>query len=168
MNIKKDIFENNAHPFTVPEGYFDSFQDRIMNRIQTEERCGFNFVEGCAVRVEGLTSLRAAPFALFRSLGFYRTLIAAAACILFIFTIGALYVIHTGRQPVVAETVVDDDFFRWVYTSDRATLFAESLDIHAPETIMANEHDYFEEDEAIINFLERDNISIAAILMVSD
>ena len=151
--MKKDIFENNAHPFTVPEGYFDTLQDRIMNRIRTEK--------GFGVRVPSF-EFRVPSFAV-------RALVAAAACVLFIF-IGAavLYMVKTERQPVVAKSIVDDDFYQWVYASDRATFLAESLNIHTPESIMENENGYFEEDEAIISFLERDNINVLAILMVSD
>ena len=150
--MEKDIFENNAHPFIVPDEYFDTLQGRIVNRIQTEENFGFDFVKGCAVRV----------------LSSYQTLLAAAACILFIFTGTALYMANTKQQHTVAESVIDDDFYRWLYASDRATLLAESLDIHTPEDITATKNDYFEEDEAIISFLERNNISVLAILMVSD
>jgi hypothetical protein len=36
--MKKDIFENKTCPFTVPEGYFDTLHERVMNRIQAEEK----------------------------------------------------------------------------------------------------------------------------------
>ena len=32
-NIEKELF---IESFTTPEGYFDSFHDRIMNKVQTE------------------------------------------------------------------------------------------------------------------------------------
>jgi hypothetical protein len=28
---------NNENPFTVPEGYFDTLQERIMNRVRESE-----------------------------------------------------------------------------------------------------------------------------------
>ena len=148
--MNRKIFDH-TNPFTVPEGYFDTLQDRIMTRVQTEEKSGFrisrfrfNFVEGFALR----------------------TLVAAAACILFIFAGAALYTVFTDRQPITAELAADDEFYQWVYVSDDATLLAESLDIDIPEDFIATPNDYFEENDAIISFLERDNISVVAIAML--
>ena len=143
--MKKDIFDNNSNPFTVPDGYFDSLQERIMNRIRTEE----NHTKS-ERRIIRMIS--------------FRKLVAAAACILFILTGAAIYVSHSSKQSSIAETVIDDDFFRWLYASDAATWLSESLDVIMPENFTGFEMDFSEEDEAIINFLERDNISIAAIL----
>jgi len=159
--MNRKIFDH-TNPFTVPEGYFDTLQDRIMERVDeslTPLRASpfkfqvssfkFNSVKGSAVQVSRL----------------YRTLLAVAACILFIFTGAALYTVFSERQTVAAEWVVDDDFYRWVYTSEGATLLAESLDIEVPEYLMTGRNDFFEENDAIISFLERDNISVAAIAM---
>ena len=157
MNMKKDIFENNSHPFTVPDRYFDTLHERIMNRIQTEGKqtkgIKFNFVESCAVRISGFG---------------FRTLVAAAACILFIFAGAALYITHTGKHSAVAKTFIDEEFYQWFYASDRVSQMAESLDIHIPDNIIINETVLSEEDEAIIHFLERDNINLAAILYSID
>jgi hypothetical protein len=142
--MNRKIFDR-TNPFTVPEGYFDTLQCRIMERIQAEER-----------HAKGRT-LRMTPL---------RAWVAAAACVLFIFTGAALYVAHTGnRQSVIAESVVDDEFYRWVFAADRATFLAESLDIQTPDDILANENN-FEEDEAIINFLERDSVNVLAIALL--
>ena len=151
MNMKKDIFENKACPFTIPEGYFDAFQKRIMSRIQAEEnRTEFQ-----------RRTVRMYP---------YRKLMAAAACILFIFTSATLYVMHTNRQSVAVEMTMafDEEFYRWFYASDRVTQMAESLDIPLPENFMTHDSGFSEEDEAIIAFLERDNIHVAAILYSID
>ena len=153
--MNKDIFDNNACPFTVPEGYFDTLQKRIMCRIESEKN-----VE---VRMNISQSV---PFAHHSSLitHHFRKWIAAAACILLIFTGVTLYMTHTGKQSAVAETAIDEDFYRWFYASDGATLLAESLDIQIPEYFTMNETGYSDEDEAIIRFLERDNINVAAIV----
>ena len=137
--MKRDIFENNKHPFTVPDGYFDSFQERIMSRIDAEE----------------------APV---RRISPYRTLLAAAACIVFIFLGAYLFNTYVNNSPKIAELFIDDDFYQWFYESDRATAFSESLNIDMPETISAIYTEYSEEDEAIIRFLERENINIVAIV----
>ena len=143
--MNRKIFEN-TNPFTVPEGYFDALQERIMQRIQAEES---------PPEVQGRT-VRMNP---------YRAMIAAAACVLFIFCGATLYKAHTERQVFVAESTVDDDFYRWCYASDRNTLLVESLNFDTPEYVLTNKN-HVEEDEAIISFLERDNINTLAIAML--
>ena len=144
--MEKDIFENNSNPFTVPDGYFDSLQERIMNRIQAEES-------------------QRKPFARIIKMTPFRTLVAAAACIILIFTGASLFVKYADKQQLVlAQTTVDEDFYQWFYASDMTTLLAESLDITMPESFAEDELYYSEEDEAIIQFLERDNISFSAII----
>ena len=145
MNMKKDIFDK-TNPFTVPDGYFDSLQERIMNRIQAEKTPEIT-----------KRNIQMRPF---------RLLIAAAACILLIFIGTTLYMTYTADHPAVAESLVDDDFYQWFYTSDGATLMAESLDITG--NITASENNFSEEDEAIIYFLERDNINVMAIVYSVD
>jgi len=147
--MKKDIFENRAYPFTVPEGYFDTLHGRIMSRIQAEENR--TVIRGRIIRMP-----------------LYRKWIAAAACILFIFAGATLYVTRPEKQLIMAGYTIDDDFYQWVYASDEATLMAESLDIQAYESFMVAETGLSEEDEAIIHFLERDNINVAAILYSLD
>ena len=143
--MKKDIFDK-TNPFTVPDGYFDSLQERIMNRVQTEKTPEIK-----------KRSIQMRPF---------RLLIAAAACILLIFTGTTLYMAYTADHPVLAESFVDDDFYQWFYSSDRATLMAESLDI--TDNIAANDNNFSEEDDAIIDFLERENIHVMAIVYSVD
>ena len=134
MNM--NILYNKDNPFTVPDGYFDDLQERVMSNIDAHERAKRVF----------LTPLR--------------MWFAAAACVLLIFTGGAL--LYTNKQPVISQTFVDEDFYRWLFASEKATWLAETLDIEVnmPET--ANE--LCDEDRAIISFLERDNISVAAIV----
>jgi hypothetical protein len=144
--MEKDILHSNTNPFTVPDGYFDTLQERIMKRIQTEESKAKD--QGRTIRMHS----------------YRRTLIAAAACILLIFTGAALYITYTGKQNIVAQMAIDDDFYHWFYAADGETLLAESLDIHVPENFMADETAYSEEDEAIIRFLERENINVVAIV----
>ena len=149
MNMKRDIFENNTCPFTVPDGYFDTLHERIMSRIQAE-----NDHPEVNQRIIGIP--------------LYRKLIAVAACILFIFAAATLYWTYPGKHLAVAESTPNDDLFQWLYASDEATLMAESLDIQIPENVMVEETDWTEEEEAIIYFLERDNINVAAILYSID
>jgi len=148
--MKKDIFSNQVNPFTVPDGYFETLQERIMSRVEAEER--YNLVRTHNVRTHNVRTLN------------IRTMLAAAACLLFIFTGATLYMRYSEPQFVIAESLPDNDFYQWLYASDEATLLAESLDIAIPEGFMYHETGYSEEDEAIIAFLERDNISVAAIL----
>jgi len=145
MNMKKDIFGNKTCPLTVPDGYFDTLHERIMDRIQAEE--SHPVVQGRIIRMP-----------------LYRKLIAAAACILFIIAGVTLYLTYPEKQLIVSEFAIDDDFYQWLYASDGATLMAESLNIDMPENFMFNEIGFSEKDEAIIHFLERDNINVAAIL----
>ena len=148
--MKRDIFENNACPFTVPEGYFDTLQERIMSQIRAEESPPK--VQGRTVRIV-----------------LYRKLVAAA-CILFVFAGATLYMTYTKKQSVMAEieTSIDDEFYRWFYAADRVSQIAESLDIMMPDNFMTSETVFSEEDEAIIQFLERDNINVTAILYFAD
>ena len=141
--MKKDIFSNQANPFTVPDGYFDTLQERIMSRIEAEDNL---------VRTRNLRILN------------IRTMIAAAACLLFIFTGATLYMRYSEPQFVIAESIPDEDFYQWLYASDETTLLAGSLDIAMPEGFLFGETAFSEENAAIIAFLERDNISVAAIL----
>jgi hypothetical protein len=143
--MERDIFENKANPFTVPDGYFDTLQERIMSWVQAEES---------HAKVQGRT-IRMNP---------YRTLVAAAACILFIFAGATLYMTNAGKQNIIAEMNIDDDFYQWFYELDRATILAGSFDLQIPDNFLAKETAYSEEDEAIIRFLERDNIHVMAIV----
>ena len=143
--MKQDILENNSNPFTVPEGYFDTLQKRIMNSIKDKEK--------------HLKEKRN----IFRMTHF-RTLVAAAACILFIFTIATIYTKYSDKQLLVANYTLDEDFYQWFYTSDETTFLAEALHIVMPDSFAHIEIDYSEEDEAIIRFLERENINLVAIL----
>lgn len=143
--MKKDFFENNTCPFTVPHGYFDTLQERIMNRIQAEENH-----PGVTRRIIRMP--------------LYQKLIAAAACILFIFSGVTLYMTYPEKQVVVDGFAIDDDFYQWFYASDGTTLMAESLNIRVPENLVSGETALSEKDRAIIRFLERDNINVAAIL----
>ena len=88
--MKKDIFSNQANPFTVPDGYFDTLQERIMSSIEAEDNL---------VRTRGNM----------RTLNI-RTMLAAAACVLFIFTGATLYMRYSEPQFMIAESVLDDDF----------------------------------------------------------
>jgi len=142
--MKRDIFENKASPFTVPEGYFDTLQGRIMTRISAEER------QSRIIRMP-----------------LYRKMIAAAACVLFIFSASTLYFTYTGKPSVMSE-LIDEDFYQWLYASDRLTQMAESFDVAMPEHFSSNETGFSEEEEAIIQFLERDNFTFAAILYSID
>ena len=148
MNIKKDIFENNAHPFTVPDGYFDTLQERIMSRIHAEESTAIQ------KRIIRMTHFKA--------------LVAAAACLLLIFTGAAIYIANTSLQATVTHLAIDEDFYRWFYATETVSQMAESLDIHVPESIMTDEEGFSDEDKEIIYFLERDNIHVAAILYSFD
>ena len=147
--MKKDIFDDNSNPFTVPDGYFDTLQGRIMSRIQAE---------GNRLKSEKRV-VRMAPF---------RWLIAAAACVLLIFTVAALYSTHKDKQSLAAEAAIDEDFFRWLYVSDEYTWLAKSLEMNIPENLSGYETYSSEDHEAIIQFLERDNLSVAAILYSFD
>lgn len=148
--MKKDLLNNNTNPFTVPDEYFNSLRERIMSRVQAEERR--TEAKGRAIRIK--------PYR--------RALAAVAASILFIFTGAVLYMTYADKQPAVAETAVDEDFYRWFYASDRAALMAESLYINMPENLTTNETGSSEEDEVIIRFLERDNINVVAIVHSMD
>ena len=142
--MKKDIFDK-TNPFTVPNGYFDSLQERIMNRIHAEE-----------TPKAKKRSIQMRPF---------RVLVAAAACVLLIFAGATLYMVQTDKQSFVTKSIVDDDFYQWFFTSDRATLMSESLN---PNNFVSDENNFSEEDEAIIHFLERDNIHVVAIVYSVD
>ena len=171
--MKKDIFGNQANPFTVPDGYFDTLQERIMSRIEAEYK-SYACLDEVVPRPEyddrfNLSSYIRTRLYLVRTRSNVRTLnirtmLAAAACVLFIFTGATLYMRYSEPQFVIAGSVPDEDFFQWLYASDEATLLVESLDMAMPDGFLFSETGYSEEDEAIISFLERDNIIVAAIL----
>ena len=131
-----DILTNKNCPFTVPDGYFADLQTRVMNRIEAHEKQN--------------RTLWLNP---------WQMLIAAAACILLIFTPIAL--MHSKKQPLMTKTQIDDDLYKWLYASEKATQLAQTLDI---DTQMPELTEICDEDRAIISFLERDNISVAAIV----
>ena len=172
--MKKDIFDNQANPFTVPDGYFDTLQERIMSRIEAE--ISHSEVAQCSDEVAphpkypdrlSLSPYSRTRYNIVRTFNF-RTWVAAAACILFIFTGATLYIRYSEPQFMIAESIPDEDFYQWLYASDEATLLAESLDIAMPEDFLFDEDGYSEEDEAIISFLERDHIIVAAIMHTFD
>ena len=139
--MKKDIFDNNTNPFTVPDGYFDTLHERIMNRIKVEESNPSHISH------------------------YIRRIVAVAASIALICTVAAAYIMYDGKQPFIAETTtVDEDFYQLLYTSDRTTLLVESLNISMPTNFANNKTYSPEEDEAIIQFLERDNINLIAFI----
>ena len=146
--MKRDIFENNTCPFTVPEGYFDTLHERIMRRIRVEESR-----QGRVVRMS-----------------LYRKIVAAAACVLFIFSAATMYITYADKQSVMNEmaTAIDEEFYRWFYAADRVSQIAESLDVVMPDYFMTYNTALSEEDKAIIQFLERDNFNVAAILYSFD
>ncbi len=138
--MKNDSF-NHKNPFAVPEGYFDNLQNKVMERIRKEE--------GMVARTRVVR---------FKS---YRTLVAAAACVLLLFTAGVLWWVNPVQQPAVAEEWYMDDnaFFQLMYTSD-IPLVSEVL--NTSTTI--DDNDWTEEQEQeIIHFLERDNMMFIAI-----
>ena len=132
MNIG-DIFENNSNPFTVPDGYFAALHGRVMHRIEAEEPKG---------RIVKMMT--------------FRTLVAAAACILLIFSATIWRVAYKEKQPEMTETVMYDDYYQWLYAARDISEF--------PENFLIYETDFSEEEEAIIDFLERDNVNLIAIL----
>jgi len=135
--MKKDIFDNNSNPFTVPDGYFDTLHERIMNRIKVEESKSSHINH------------------------YFRRMVAVAACVALICTAVTVYIMYDGKQPFVAETTVDEDFYQLLYTSDRTALLVESLNISMPVNFATYST---EEDEAIMRFLERDNINLIAFI----
>ena len=146
--MKTDIFDNNSNPFTVPDGYFDALQESIMYRVKAEK--SWRKTESRIIRMTPL-----------------RVLIAAAACILLIFTGAAAYTKYFDKQTIASETTVDEDFYNWLFASDGDALLVETLTI-SPDNFAKNEIDRSEEDEAIIRFLERDNINLIAMLASID
>ncbi len=143
--MKTDPF-SKENPFKIPDGYFDSLQDKVMSRIREEEQ---TLPEAPVVRLKH-----------------YRTIIAIAACFVLIFTAGALFWLNTERQPLIADSEVDDDtFYQWLYEADKTTLLAEALAADMDETVTTDKSGYTDEEEQeIIRFLERDNITVAAIV----
>lgn len=140
---------NKDNPFSVPEGYFDTFQERILSRIQEEKQ---------PVKSKGnVISMRP-----------YKTLVAAAACIAIIFAAAIIYhQLGSSQQSVIAQSGDFDDeaFAQWVYCAEGASLLAESLNLNKQESSPQSELLYSEEQEQeIIYFLERDNIAIATIV----
>ena len=70
-----------------------------------------------------------------------RMWLAVAACVLLLFTVGGALV-YTNKQPVITTTLVNEDH----------NMHDENI------------NELCDEDQAIIDFLERDNISVAAII----
>ena len=137
---------NNKNPFATPEGYFENLQEQIMSRVHDSEE----------LTVKSRIAIRT---------NLYIRWITAAACLVFIFVAAALLLTGQGRQSSVAESTMDEDsFYQWLYNSEKITLLAETLEINAAETFVADDEEYYENDDEIIRFLERDNISIAAIV----
>lgn len=147
MNSNQFSKEN---PFSVPDGYFETFQHRILSRIREEEKF--------ASRKNG--TIRLNP---------YKAIIAAAACVAIIFIASTVYRMHSAQQPAVARYDLDDNTFcEWVYTAEGASLLAESIDVNRQESFTQEKSDPEEQGQEIIRFLERDNITVAAIISSID
>ena len=150
--MKTDIFDNNISPFTVPDSYFDDLLGRIISRVYQEESRRRQKKAGKLIRLT--------PF--------YRSLVAAAACILFIFTAARLYTTYVDRQMAATNSTItlDEDLCDWIFTADNSTFLAEALS--ANDMFKVAEADYSFEDEAIIKFLEKENINLLAIVQSLD
>jgi hypothetical protein len=147
MNSNQFSKEN---PFSVPDGYFETFQHRILSRIREEEKS--------ASRKNG--TIRLNP---------YKAIIAAAACVAIIFAASMAYRMHSAQQPAVARYGLDENSFcEWVYTAEGASLLAESIDVNRQENFTQEKPDPEEQGQEIIRFLERDNITVAAIISSID
>ena len=138
---------DNKNPFTVPEGYFDNLQDNIMSRIRQEEQPK---TETSVVRLRH-----------------YRTIAGVAACFALIFTVGLLFWQNIEQQPLIADSGIEDaDIYQWLYESDKISLLAEAIET---VSLINSESDNElwcteEEEQEIILFLERDNLTVAAIV----
>ncbi|MDR1673291.1 MAG: hypothetical protein LBS09_07535 [Bacteroidales bacterium] len=134
MNDNEMTTADKRNPFSVPDGYFDDFPDRILARIRKEEK----------------PAVRLVP---------YLRYIAIAACILMLFAAGMML---RGRMtPSVMVADADDDQTELLYLLKTRDLMTALADAEIEEGIFM---EYSEEQkDEIILFLERDNIAIADI-----
>ncbi|MDR1864222.1 MAG: hypothetical protein LBR08_01485 [Bacteroidales bacterium] len=129
---------DKRNPFSVPEGYFDQLQEKVVFRIKKEKKSVF--------RIR------------------YYKYVAAAACILLFSVWGLLFLTDTRQPATVGENADEEELELWMYdVLDKTTLTAALLNIETSEDIL--ETCCSEEQEMeIIRFLERENITIAAIV----
>ena len=142
-NIKPDL-ENLSKeaPFVVPEGYFDSFPDRLMKKIHAENE-----------KHEPKKSIRLNTF-------FNPQLSIAASLILF-----AILSYFTITYVVNSKHNQDSQYFAELVENDiedyDLLLIMEALD----ETYYSYEEEYIiEQDEEIINYLVSEEIDLEVII----
>ena len=129
-------------PFVVPEGYFDSFPNRIMKKIQAEDE-----------KQEPKKSIRLNTF-------FNPQLSIAASLILF-----AILSYFTITYVVNSKHNQDSQYFAELVENDiedyDLLLIMEALD----ETYYSDEEEYIiEQDEEIINYLVSEEIDLEVII----
>jgi hypothetical protein len=138
---------NRENPFTVPEGYFDDLEKRVMRRIREQENRP-------PARVVGIRLHRAA--------------IAVAACLVLAFAGVMAYLAGSEQQIDIAASPSEyDEVYQMLMASERVVAIAELLELDMSGNIFdscCSEED----EEEIIRFLERDNISIFAIVHSMD
>jgi hypothetical protein len=130
---------DKSNPFSVPDGYFDGLQEKIMDDIRKDEQPVF----------------RIKP---------YYKYIAAAACVLLISTFGFLWWTNQQSMPIANN---EENMAQWMDVLDRTSLMAAILDIEMPEETLINEPSE-EQEREIIRFLEHENITIVAIVHAMD
>jgi hypothetical protein len=63
MKKNKNILPDNKNPFIVPEGYFDGFTERVMERVDSEDANGSNKPNNGTMRYLRPALIMAASFA---------------------------------------------------------------------------------------------------------
>lgn len=127
-NMRDNIF-NKENPFTVPDGYFDHLEDRIMSGLPNDDRN--------KKRIIGL-----------------RHVWIAAASVLLLFAAIRFWPDLTAEQNMTESMIDDDTIYQWLYLTDKASLLAISVDADVePLTEMDPQEiiRYLERDNDIIS-----------------
>lgn len=177
MEDKKDIFDEfgKRKKPSVPEGFFDSFSDKLMDKISEEESplasitksdkpevpVGFfeNFADKVSTEIQKQESVEDKPSRII-SLKVMGFVTAVAACLLVMFAI-----LPSDDEPVVAtideveeldeqmnlaETVTDDEYLAFLDGDDVIDFIIENEDIEIEDDASS------EEDEDVFYYLEED------------
>ena len=136
------------NPFAVPDGYFDSFPQRLQQRLQTEKKPGISFTERVWEVMRPQFAL-AAAIAVFAILGYF-------VFMTFIQTETELL-----SNDAIAEYI---EYYHYEFDEYHMISLLEENDIHPDDDFYYEDEFYFDSPDEYLDYLYNDNVDIDLIL----